>query len=281
MGRRNRINKKKKETVVEEVKDLVRDNTNYSVQPEQKKSKFFGIFSETKDKIVQDFSEKLEKQKREEEDRLKRIEELKEKAKKDAEEKAKQLQKEKEKKLEEAKKQKEEEEKKLKEEAKKAEEKSKEIKKGTFASLLSNIKILDNFKEDVSDTSVMMREIIVSKKEKVKKTLNLKIIEDNKVYTLKFDKKIMCAYILLTNLDESENIELKLFKHRYQDTANYLTYNTQKIKVNRNNTIIKFKKNNDIISITGNSRSFNIKLKNKNIDCIKIKDISSKDYIWI
>lgn len=282
MGRRNRIKKQKKEKV-EEVTDFVRDNTDYSIKEEveEKKSKFFGIFDKTKDKKIEDFSEKLEKQKKEEEERLRKIEEIKEKAKRDAEEKAKELQKqaqEEKAKQEAAKKEAEE---KLKQEAAKAEEEAKKIKKGTFASLLSNIKTLDNFKEDVVDDSVMMKEIVENKTKTVKENiLNLKILEDEKIYTLKLDRSVMRGLIYLTNLDESEKIELKIYKHTYQDTANYIFQGKNKIKIDRNNTIIRFQKNNSHITITGKS-SISIKINNKNIDCIKIDNIPKNKYLWI
>ena len=283
MGRRNRINKKKKQ--VEEKIEIIRDNTDYSLNEkvEEKKSKFFGMFEKTKDKKIEDFTKKLEKQKKEEEERLRRIEEIKEKAKKDAVEKAKELEKQKKEEEDKLKKQKEEEEKKLKEEAEKAEQEAKKIKKGTFASLLSSIKTLDNFKEDVNDSKVMMKEIIENKTDKIKKStlLNLKILEDNKVYSLKIDNKVYRLDITFTNLDNTENLLVKMNKHRYQDTANYLLYNNQKIKVTRRNTIIKIQKINDNINITGINRTINIKLKNKNIDCIKLDRVKNSDYKWI
>lgn len=283
MGRRNKIKKQKK---IEEKKDIVRDNTDYSIKSEieEKKTKFFGIFEKTKDTKIEDFSKKIEIKKKEEDEKIKRIEELKEKAKKDAENKAKQLQKEKkeiEQKIKEESKLSEEVEQKIKEESKSLEETEKKIKKGTFASLLSNIKTLDNFKEDVIDETVMMKEIIENKKKKVSENiLNLKILEDNKIYTLKIEKQIYRAKFFLTNLDETEKIEFKLHKHRYQDTANYLFYNNKKIKVDRHNTIIRIEKQTDNINITGKNNTFNIKLKNKNIDCIKL-DISKNNYLWI
>lgn len=276
MGRRNKLNKKKKQKIVEITDNIIkRDNTDYSIQEnkiEEKKSKFFSIFEKSKDKTINDFNEKLELQKKEEEERLKRIEEIKEKAKKDAEEKAKQLKKEKE-------------EKELNEEKEKNIKQSMEIKNNTFASLLSNIKILDNFKEDVSDTKVMMKEILEKKTEKLNQSSlhnlhNLKILDEEKIYTLKFNKNVYSALITLTNLDENEKIEIKLKKHRYQDTANYIIYNNSKIKVDRNNTIVKFQKIKQNIIITGRTTSINIKLKNKNIDCIKV-NIAKKNYIWI
>lgn len=283
MGRRNRIKKQQKEKI-EDINDFVRDNTDYSIQEtEEKKSKFFGIFEKTKDKKIEDFSQKLEKQKKEEEERLRRLEEIKEQAKKDAEEKAKQLQKEQEEKQKVLEKQKQEAEEKLKEEAAKAEEEAKKIKKGTFASLLSNIKTLDNFKEDVIDESVIMKEIVETKVEKVKETvLNLKILEEGKIYTLKFNRNINYALLYLTNLDQNEKIEMKLRKHRYQDTANYFICNNKKIKVDRNNTIIKFEKKSEQVIITGKNNSIIVKLKNKNIDCIKIdSNIKKHEYEWI
>lgn len=279
MGRRNRIKKQQKE----KIENFARDNTDYSInEVEEKKSKFFGMFEKTKDKKIEDFSEKLEKQKKEEEERLKRLEEIKNQAKKDAEEKAKQLKKEAEEKQKKLEKSKKEAEEKLKQEVVKSEEEAKKIKKGTFASLLSNIKTLDNFKEDIIDETVIMKEIVETKVEKVKESvLNLKILEEGKIYMLKIERNIYNATLFLTNLDQSEKIEMKLKKHRYQDTANYFSYGKNNVKVDRNNTIIKFEKKSNQIIISGNNRSFTVSLKNKNIDCIKIEKLNKNNYQWI
>jgi len=277
MGRRNRIKKSKK--VVEIVDDFVRDNTDYSLEPEKKS--IFSIFEKSKDKKIEDVNKKIEETKNiveeEKKEVVKKVEEKKqvvEKKKEKVEKKVEEVVK----KVEEKKEVVEQKKEQKKEEIEKKVEEEKQEKIGTFDSLIKTIKGLDKFTPNVEKTKVVMKEAL-TKKVLNKIDENMKILEDGKVYVLNILKKSMKGEIIFTDLDSTEKIIVKLNKHRYTDTMNYLIYNNKRIKINRHDETLKIVKNEKNIMLTtmrGNSITLNT--SKKNIDIVKV---NLPDYKWI
>jgi len=274
MGRRNRIKKSKK--VVEIVDDFVRDNTDYSLEPEKKS--IFSIFEKSKDKKIEDVNKKIEetvsKVEEKKEEVASKVEEKKEEVASKVEEKKKEVASKVEEKKEEVASKVEE----KKEEVSSKVEEKKEEKIGTFDSLIKTIKGLDKFTPNVEKTKVVMKEAL-TKKVLNKIDENMKILEDGKVYVLNILKKSMKGEIIFTDLDSTEKIIVKLNKHRYTDTMNYLIYNNKRIKINRHDETLKIVKNEKNIMLTtmrGNSMTLNT--SNKNIDVVKV---NLPDYKWI
>ena len=277
MGRRNRIKKSKK--VVEIVDDFVRDNTDYSLEPEKKS--IFSLFEKSKDKKIEDVNKKIEETKNiveeEKKEVVKKVEEKKqvvEKKKEKVEKKVEEVVK----KVEEKKEVVEQKKEQKKEEIEKKVEEEKQEKIGTFDSLIKTIKGLDKFTPNVEKTKVVMKEAL-TKKVLNKIDENMKILEDGKVYVLNILKKSMKGEIIFTDLDSTEKIIVNLNKHRYTDTMNYLIYNNKKIKINRHDETLKIVKNEKNIMLTtmrGNSITLNT--SKKNIDIVKV---NLPDYKWI
>jgi len=273
MGRRNKIKKSKK--VVEIVDDFVRDNTDYSLEPEKKS--IFSLFEKSKDKKIEDVNKKIEetvsKVEEKKEEVASKVEEKKEEVASKVEEKKEEVVS----KVEEKKEVVSKVEEKKKEVVSKV-EKNKEEKIGTFDSLIKTIKGLDKFTPNVEKTKVVMKEAL-TKKVLNKIDENMKILEDGKVYVLNILKKSMKGEIIFTDLDSTEKIIVKLNKHRYTDTMNFLIYNNKRIKINRHDETLKIVKNEKNIMLTtmrGNSITLNT--SKKNIDIVKV---NLPDYKWI
>jgi len=274
MGRRNKIKKNK----VVNITDIQIDNTDYSIKEQVKEEKrtIFSLFERSKNKTLEDVNKKLDNQ-------SKKLDNLKNEKSNEVQQevskKSNEVQQEVSKKSDEVQQEVSKKSDEVQQEvSKKSDEVQQEVqqKKSTFDSLLSNIKILENnFQEE--KTNFLMKEIFTTKKVEDK---NIKIIEDNQTQVLKL-KDSCSGYIIFTNLDDTENIKVKIWKHRYSENVNYLVYNNNKAKIQRINTIIKIKKENNRIILSGNNQNININLKNKKIDTIKILNIKKDKYTWI
>ena len=270
MGRRNRIKKLKK--VVEIKDEYVKDNTDYSI--ETGKKNIFSIFEKSKGKKIEDVSKTIDNTKKD------LIEDNKEKITTKVENKKEKILVKKEKvvaKKEEIVAKKEEIVDKKEKIISKVEQK-KEKKIGAFDSLIKTIKGLDRFTPKVEKNKVVMKEAI-TKNILNNISENMKILENGKVYVLNILKKSMRGEIIFTNLDSSEEIILKLNKHRYTDTMNYLIYGTKKLKIHRTDEILKITKNEkNIILTTMRGNSISLNTSKKNIDVVKVNLL---DYKWI